>query len=164
MFGTVLIPNIHQKGLMEVGSIVCLVLRNNIHSLVPVSKQSKLPNMIEDICRDKQHARRWSHSSMVFWQLLSSELLSEEQVIFPWSVLLGQSSHYAVEVIEHVVVHSDNVMQCDCMPSWHPQGPISKWPQYFHDIVHNGPLNLSWEKWLVISGFSIVEPLACQFP
>jgi len=43
-------------------------------------------------------------------------------------------------------------MQCDCMPLRHPQGPISEWPQYFHDILHNRPLILSCEQWPVYTG------------
>jgi len=55
-------------------------------------------------------------------------------------------------------------MQCDRMPLGHPHGPILKWLQYSHDILHNGPLILSGERWPVISVFWIVEPLACEFP
>jgi len=54
-------------------------------------------------------------------------------------------------------------MQCDCMPPWHPQGPISEWPQHFHDILHNGAFILSCEEWPVISEFWIFKPLTCGF-
>jgi hypothetical protein len=55
------------------------------------------------------------------------------------SLLLGQSSHHAIHVIEHVIIHCDNVMQCYSMPLRHSKCPISKWPQYFHDILDNRP-------------------------
>ena len=67
-------------------------------------------------------------------------------------------------MIEHVILPCDDVMRCDYMPLRHPQGPISKWPQYFHDILHNGPFILSCAKWLVITIFWILEPLMCKFP
>jgi len=67
-------------------------------------------------------------------------------------------------MIEHVILHCDNMMQCDCMPLWHPEGPISKWPQYLHDILHKGPFIMSCEKWPVIRVFWILKPLMYQFP
>jgi len=53
-------------------------------------------------------------------------------------------------------------MQCYSMRLWHPQGAILELPQYFHDILHNGPFILSCEKWPVISVFWILEPLCCE--
>jgi hypothetical protein len=67
-------------------------------------------------------------------------------------------------VIEHVIVFCDDVMQCDCMPLRHPQGPISKWPQYFQDIFHNGPFILSCNKGQVFTLFWILGTLTCEFP
>jgi len=163
MFGTVHILHLHQKGLLVLGSIGYLVIRINIHSLVPLSKRSQLPKRIDNMGRNQRHARRWSHFGVVFGQPLSIYLHSKEQVFHPWSLLPGQSSHHAVHVIEHVVEHCDNVMQCDSMSLRHPQGPISQWPQYIHHILHNGPLILSCAKWLTIRAFWILEPLACEF-
>jgi hypothetical protein len=101
---------------------------------------------------------------VVFGQLLSRQLHREEQVFFPLSFLLSQGSHHAIHVIEHVIVDCDNVMQCDCMPLGHPQGPILEWPQYFHDVLHNCPLILSCEQWLVSGVFWVLRPLTCEFP
>jgi len=163
MFRTVFILHILHKGLLVLGSIGCLIFRINIHSLVLLSKQSQHPEKIEDMCRYEKHTCRWSYFRVVFGQLLSSHLHSEEQVFLPLSLLLCQRSHDAIQMIELVIVHCDNVMQWDWMPRRHPQGPISKWPQYFHNIPHNGPYILSCEKWPVITGFWILEPLACEF-
>ena len=55
-------------------------------------------------------------------------------------------------------------MQCDYMPLWHPQGPISEWPQYFYDILHIRPFILCCVEWLVIAEFWTVKPLGCEFP
>ena len=100
---------------------------------------------------------------MVFGQHLFSELHSEEQVFHPWNLVLEETSHHAIHMFEHVIVHCDNVMQCNFMLLCHPQGPKSKGPQYFHDIPHYSPLILSCEKWLEITVFWIVEPLGCEF-
>jgi hypothetical protein len=148
---------------LVLGSIGCLVLRINIHSLVPHSKRSKLPERTQDMSSNEKYAHCWSYFSVVFGQLLSSQLHSEEQVFLPLSLLLCQRSHHATHVIEHIIVHCDNVMQCDRMPLCHPQGAISKWHQYFYNILHNRPFNLSCAKCPVIRVFCIVEPHASQF-
>ena len=70
MFSTVFILHVIQIGLLVLGSIGCLVLRINIHSLVPVSKSSQLPERIENMCRNEKHALCWSHFGIVFSQLL----------------------------------------------------------------------------------------------
>jgi len=163
MFGSVLILNILQNGLLVLGSIGCLILRINIHSLFPLSKRSQLLKWIEDMCRNEKHACCWSHFSIVSGQLLSSELHSKEQVFLPGSLHLSQSLHHTVHMIEHVIVHCNNLMPCDCMPHWPPQGPMSKWPLYFHDILHSGPLILSNEKWPIISVFSMLQHHRCGF-
>ena len=72
MFGTVFILHLLQKGLLVLGSIGCLVLRIDIHSLVPLSKRSQLPKRIEDMCRNEKHASLWSYYSIVFGHPLSS--------------------------------------------------------------------------------------------
>ena len=164
MLGTVFILNILQKGLLVLGSMECIVLRINIHSLVSHSKRSQLPKRIEDMCRNEKHAHRCSHFSMVIGQLLSSYLHREEYVFLPCSRLLSQSSHYVVHVYANVGVHCNTVMHCDCTALRHPQGPISKWSQYFNDILNNGPFILSCEKSPVISIFWILEQFAWEFP
>jgi hypothetical protein len=72
MFGAVFILHILQKGLLVLCSVGCLVLRIDIHSLVPLSKQLKLSERIEDVHGNQKHARCWSHSTIVFGELLSS--------------------------------------------------------------------------------------------
>jgi len=72
MFGTVFTLHILQRGLWVLGSIGCLVLRINIHSLVPLSKRLQLPEWIDDVCTNQKHTRFWSHCSIIFGQLLSS--------------------------------------------------------------------------------------------
>jgi len=67
-------------------------------------------------------------------------------------------------MMEHVIVRCDTVMQCDCMRLRHTQGPILKWPQYFHHILHNGPFIVSCKKWAVISVLWTLETPACEFP
>jgi len=163
MFGTVIIPHMLWKGLLVLLSIGCLILRIDINSLVPLFTRSQLPKRIEDNCRDEKHSHRWSYCRVVFVQILSSSLHSEEQVIITWILLLRQSSHHAVHRIKHVIVHCDHAMKTDYMPLLHPEGPISNRPQYFHDVLPNGQFILSCEKWLVISVFWILEPLACEF-
>jgi len=163
MFGTVFILHILQKGLLVLCSIGCLVLRMCIHCFVLLSKQSQLPERMEDMCRNGKHARRWSHISVIFGHLRLSKLHSEEQVFLPWSLFLSQSWHHAIHAIEHIIVHWDDMMQCDCMPSRHPQGPISIWPQHFHNILHNGPFILSCEEWPVIAVYWVFKPLAREF-
>jgi len=48
--GAILNLHVLQKGLLVSGSIGCLVLRINSHSLVPLPKQSQLVERIEDAC------------------------------------------------------------------------------------------------------------------
>jgi hypothetical protein len=72
MFGAVLIPHRLPKGLLVLCCIGCLVLRINIHSLVPHSKGSQVPGSIEDVWGYKKHARHWSHFAVVFGKLRSS--------------------------------------------------------------------------------------------
>ena len=66
-------------------------------------------------------------------------------------------------MIEHVIVDCDNMMQRDCMPLQHPEGPVSEWPQNFHDVLDNGPFILCCEEWLVFTVFWILVPLAGEF-
>jgi len=163
MFGTVFIVHTLQKCLLAMCSIEHLVLRINIHSIVQLIRRSQLPEKIEDKCWNEYHTCCWSHFSVIFGQLLTTSLNSEEQVFLPLSLLLSKSLHHAIHLIEHFIVHCDNVRQCDCMPLWDPHGPISEWPQYFHDILHNGPFILCCEEWPVFTVFWIMQPLACEF-
>ena len=153
MFGTGFMLDLHQKCLMVLGRIRCLVLRIDIHSLVPLSERSQLPQRIEDMCWNEKHACCWSHFSVFFGQHLLSNLHREEQVIFPLILLLSQSSHHAIHVIEHVIVHFDYVIQWDIMPPCHQQGPISERPQYFQDILYNRTFIMCREQWPVFCVF-----------
>jgi hypothetical protein len=95
--------------------------------------------------RNHNHVRRRSHFGVVFGQLLSSYLHREEQNFLPMSLLFGQTWHDAIHVIDLVIVHCGNVMQCYCMRVEHPKGPISRWPQDFNDIPDNRQFILSCE-------------------
>ena len=77
---------------------------------------------------------------------------------------MAKSKSCAILMINHVIVDSDNVIQCDCMALRHPQGPIAEWPQNLHDVLDNGPFILYCEEWPVHSVFLILEPLAGEFP
>jgi len=154
----------HVKSLSVLGSIGCLVLRSVINYHVPLSARLQLPERIQDMSRNVMHAWRWSHCKIVFGQLLSTLLHHKQQVLFGLSILLRQTSHHAIHVIPRVIVHCDNIMQCDCMHHRHPQGPIAEWPLYYYDILHNCAFILSCELWLVICGSWIVMPLMCEFP
>jgi len=123
MLGLVFILQILQKGYFLLCSVGFFAFRINIQSFVPHSKRLQLPERIEDMCRNEKHACHWSHFCVVFGQLLSSWLHSEEQVFLSLCLLLDLRSHHAIHVIEHVIVHCDNMMQCDCMPLQHPKGP-----------------------------------------
>jgi len=70
MFVTVFILHILQQGLLNLGSIGCLILRIDIQSLVPLATQSQLPETIEDMCRNEKHTRHWSQFTRIFGQLL----------------------------------------------------------------------------------------------
>jgi len=146
MFYTVSILDILQKGLLVFGCEGCLIHRIDMHSIVPLSEQSQLPEMVKDMCSNEKHACQFSHLCVILRHLLSSELHCKKLVFIPLSLLLGQSLHHAIHMIQHVIVHCDNMMQCDCMPLRHPQSPISEWPQHIHDILHNGPFILCCEE------------------
>jgi hypothetical protein len=139
LFGTEIILHLLWKGLLVLGSVECLVLRINIHSLVPLWVWSQLPKRIEEMCSNETHTRHRSPASIVFEQSLSRYFHREQQAFLPWILLVNQSSHHTVHMIKHLIVHSDHIVECDCIPLWFPQGPILKWHQYFHDVLHNGP-------------------------
>jgi len=163
MFGTVFILHLLQEGLLVLGSKGCLVLRIDIQSLVPLPDWSQRPERIEDMCWHAKNTCWCSHFSIIFGQLMLSQHHGEEQVFLPLSLLLGKSSHNAIHMNEHCIIDCDNMMRCDCMSLPHPQGPISEWSQFFHDILDNGPFILCCEEWRVIMVFWISEPLVGEF-
>jgi hypothetical protein len=67
------------------------------------------------MCRNEKHTRRWSQFSIILGQLLSSYHHSEEQVFLALILHLSQSLHHTRHMIEHVIVHCDHMMPCDCM-------------------------------------------------
>jgi hypothetical protein len=145
MFGTAFILHILQQGLLVLCSVGCLNLKMNIHSLLPLPIWLQHAESIENACGNEMFASCWRHFSVVFGKLQSSSLYSEEQVFFPSSVLLGQSWHHANHVIVHVIVQCHNLMQCDCTPLRHANGPLTKWPHYFDGILDNFPFILRCE-------------------
>jgi len=128
MFGTVFILHILQKGLLVLGSIRSLVLRMNIHRLVPLPKWSQLPETIKYICRNEKRTGLWSDFSRIFHQLLARTVHGEVEVFLPLWLVFSQSLHNAIHLIEHVIVDTDDGMQSNGMPFHHPQGPVSERP------------------------------------
>jgi hypothetical protein len=116
MSSTVFILYILQKGLLVSGSIRSLVFRINIHSLVPLPNRSQLGERIVDMCRNAQHTSHWSDFGVLFEHLVPRKLRGKESVILLLSLLLGQSSHHAINVIKQVIVDSNNVVQSNGMP------------------------------------------------
>ena len=66
-------------------------------------------------------------------------------------------------MIEHVIVVSDDMMQSNCIPFRHPQGPVLEWAENLHDVLDNCPFNLCCEEWPVIAAFRILQPLPGKF-
>jgi len=163
MFCTIFILHILQKGLLVLGSLGCLMPRMDICSLVPLPKQSQRPEMIEDVCGNEQSSRCWSQFGIIFGHHLSRSLHSKDQVLLPLGLHPSQSLNDAIHVIEHVILHCVNMVQCDCMPVQHPLGPISEWREYFQDILDNRPFILCCEEWLVMAVLWILEPLTLGF-
>ena len=128
MFSVVFVPHILQKGLLVLASIWSLVFRINIHSLVPVPKQSQLPQMIKDMCYNDKNTSCTSNFSIIFGQLLPRKLHRKLSVIILLWLFLCQISHHAIHMIERVIVDSDDVMQSKSIPCQHPQGPVPEWP------------------------------------
>ena len=145
MIGAVFILRILQNGLLVSCSVGYHISRITIHSLGPVSKWSQHPERIKKVGGNSPHACRWSYICIGFRKLLSSKLDSEEHVFIWLSLLLRQSLHHAILMMEHVIVHGDNMLQFDCMPLRHPKGQILTWPQYLHDILDYRPFILSCE-------------------
>jgi len=56
-------------------------------------------------------------------------------------------------MIEHVIVDGDDIMQSHCMYFRHLQGPVSEWPQNFHNVLDNCLFILCCEEWPVIAVF-----------
>jgi len=66
MLGTVFIVHILQKHCLVLGSKRNLVLRNIMHSLVPLPKRLQHPERIKDVCHNVKHTRGWSIWSIMF--------------------------------------------------------------------------------------------------
>jgi hypothetical protein len=76
------------------------------------------------------------------------------------SLLLSQSSHNAIQVIEYAIVECDDMMQCDHMSLGYALGAVLKWFQNFHNVLNGSPLSMSCEDCPVITVNCILEPLA----
>jgi hypothetical protein len=76
---------------------------------------------------------------------------------------LSQSPYIATQMVEHVIVDCEIVMQCDCMPHWPPQVPISEWPQNIDYLLNNDPFILCGNDWLGITACLFLEPLTGEF-
>jgi hypothetical protein len=80
------------------------------------------------------------------------------------SLLLGQSWHHAIHVIENVIVESDDVMESNSIPFRHPLGPETELPQNVYDKLESGPLILYGEELPVIPVVLNLNPIAHKFP
>jgi len=87
-----------------------------------------------------------------------------------WSTSLhSMASSFLVKLGWHhqydrtVIVDCDNLMQCDHMPPWHPEGPDLEWPQNFRYLLINGSFILCGEEQPLFTLFWILEPLLGEF-
>jgi len=128
MFGTVLILHVPLIHLLALGSIRSLVLRIDICSLVALPEWLQVPEWIQDVCWNEKHLHRWSNFRMIFCQLLSYKCHNILKVFIAFSLLLSESSHNAIHMIEYGIIKYHNVMHSNCKPFWHPQGPVSELP------------------------------------
>ena len=103
MFRTVFILHLPQNSRWGLGSIGWLVIMLNIHSLIPLSKRWQLLESSKNMCRKEKHTQRWSHFSIIFWQLLSSWLHSEKYVSLPLTLFPFPSSNHIIYMIEHAM-------------------------------------------------------------
>ena len=81
-----------------------LVLRMNIHSLVPPFKQSQLVERIKHMCCNEMHTHPSSHYSEVFVKYLACKLHGKEYVLLRLRLLVSWSSHNTINLIVHVIV------------------------------------------------------------
>jgi hypothetical protein len=100
MFGTVFILLILPNSIVVLGSIECLNITINIHSLVLLSNQSQLPESIKNMCCNELDTRQWRHFSILFQKLLLSKLYCAEQFFLPLSFHFSQYLHNAIYIIE----------------------------------------------------------------
>ena len=42
-------------------------------------------------------------------------------------------------------------------------GPVTEWPQPFHDVLNDGPFILNWKECAAMTVFWILEPLWGEF-
>jgi len=66
-------------------------------------------------------------------------------------------------MIEHVIVHSDNVMQSNHMLFRQPHGPASEWAFNLGDVLHDGPFVPCCEEWQVMTAFFMLKPLTGEY-
>jgi len=159
MFGTGLNIRILQKHLFVLCSTRSLILGIHIYSVVPLPKWLQLPERFKYLCRTEKHTRSSSHCSIIFGWLLARKLHGKELVFLPLSVLLSQCSHHAIHMVEHVIVHSDGMMQSNSISFRHPKHPVLEWPSHFDHILDDGPFILRCVDRSVITVFWILVPL-----
>jgi len=163
MFETVFVLYILQKDLLVLASIRSLVFRINVHRLVPLPTWLQLPERSEEMCRNVKQTGHWSDFNIVFGQRVAHNLYAEVLVFLPFCVLLSQSSHNAIHMIEPVIVNRNDMMQSNCMRFRHLQGPVSEWLRNIHDVFDDHPVILCCEECPVISKIWILQPLAGEF-
>jgi hypothetical protein len=128
IFGTVCILHILQYDLVVLDIVRSLILMSIIRCLVPLPEWSQLPEKLTDICRNLKQIGHWSYFCILFVPLLLRNLYSQVFVFLPLCLFLSQSLHNPAHRMEHVIVGSDDMIQSNCIPSWHPQGLVSDSP------------------------------------
>ena len=115
------------------------------------------------MCRNKKHTRHWSDFGIVCGQLLSRKLHSKVSIFLPPGFHLSQTSQNAIHMVEHVIMDSDNMMQCDRMCFRHPQSPVSEWHEQFHEVLEDCPFIHCCVESPVFAVFWILQTLAGEF-
>jgi hypothetical protein len=111
MLDIVFILHIFQQDLLVLGTKDSLVCGMNIHLLVPLHEGSQYPESVNKIYRNERQTGGWSNFIPVFRKHLSQKLHGNVSVSLPLSFLLSYRLHNAIRLIEHVIVHSDNIKQ-----------------------------------------------------
>jgi hypothetical protein len=128
-----------QTGHLVLNSIRSLVLMINIHSIGQLPQWSQLPERINDMCWNMKQTWHWSDFSIIFAQLLSCNVHREVYIFIPIYLLHSQYSHNTVHMVQHVIVHRNDMMQSNCLRFRHPQGQVSEQPQIFSDVLDDSP-------------------------
>jgi hypothetical protein len=163
MIHTAVLLHILQNRLLVLGGISGLLIRFNIRSLVSISESSHLAERIKDVCRNEQRTSWWHKLSITIGQRLSHKLHCEVYVSLPLGRVFSYNFDNTIHIIKLLIVHSHNVMQCNCIPDWYPPGPLLEWHQTFHHVFGNGTFIPRCEMWAGIRVVWSLEQLPGDF-